>query len=706
MNCAFRALLRKELLLSGRRTKLISRGISRSLRRNLITAPVERNQFWKRLGGSIRKCFHPGASSLTPMTFALGKQISTTELVLKMLRYVWPEGNWHIRRLGIYAMLLLILAKCLNVYVPFLLKNVINFYNDKAPEGFELKVDSLSSAFGVAAFSIILAYGVARTGSSLFNELRNAVFARVAQHSVRKIARQIFLHLHSLDLSFHLSRQTGGMSKAIDRGTRGMAFVQSALVFNVVPTLVEVGMVSGLLYVNCGAAFTTATLSCLSVYTAATLGITQWRTKFRHEMNQADNDAGNRAIDSLINYETVKYFNNEEFEADRYEYFLKKYEAAALKTTTSLAMLNFVQNTIFSGGLIAILCLAGLGIQQGSMNVGDLVLANTLLFQLSVPLNFLGSVYREIKQGLVDMQLMFSLLYLRSNITVKPDAPKLEVSLAKSAISFKDVTFGYLPGQRILKGLCLDVPAGKKVAIVGGSGSGKSTIVRLLYRLFDPESGSIYINGQEIDDVQLESLRKAVAIVPQDSVLFHDTIFYNIHYGNPDAAQQEVYRVSRMANLHNSVMQFKDGYDTVVGERGLKLSGGEKQRVAIARAMLKNAPIIVYDEATSSLDALTEENIMRSMREAVHQRTSLFIAHRLATIVDADIIYVLEGGKVHEKGTHFELLSKPGGRYADLWRSQHKYAGGVPPKKRTPEDYTRKQLQLDLDSDDSCCRHF
>ncbi|VDK69029.1 unnamed protein product [Onchocerca ochengi] len=639
--------------------------------------------------------------------FSLGKQISTAELVKTMLRSVWPKGNWKIRRLYIYSMALLIVAKILNVYVPFLLKNVINYYNERVPTDLQLNADSYSSMFGIAAFSIVVTYGAARSGSALFNELRNAVFARVAQYSIRSIARQIFLHLHSLDLSFHLSRQTGGMSKAIDRGTRGMAFVQSALVFNVVPTAIEVAMVSGLLYVNCGPSFTLATLGCLSTYTIATLAITKWRTKFRHQMNQADNDASSRAIDSLINYETVKYFNNEKFEADRYDFFLKKYEIAALKTSTSLAFLNFAQNAIFSGGLVAVMCLAAAEIQKGTMNVGDLVLANTLLFQLSVPLNFLGSVYREIKQGLVDMQLMFSLLYLKSNITEKPDASPLKVDVGNSSISFRDVTFGYLPGQHILKGLNLDIPSGKKVAIVGGSGSGKSTIVRLLYRLFDPQDGEICVNGQKISDVQLESLRKMISVVPQDSVLFHDTIYYNIQYGNPAASMEEVLYVSKLANLHDSVIRFKDGYNTVVGERGLKLSGGEKQRVAIARALLKNAPIIVYDEATSSLDALTEESIMSSMRNAVQQHTSLFIAHRLATIIDADIIYVLENGKVIESGSHFELLAKHDSRYSDLWKSQHKYAEVVQSKEPISHKHESEHLHLEsLDNrrDDNCCR--
>ncbi|KAL3997153.1 ABC transporter family protein [Acanthocheilonema viteae] len=704
MNYFFRSMLQKQLQLSNRQMKIVCRNFLFASKRNPKTT---RSALWKRIKIQIRNCFHPGANSLAPMTFSLGKQIPTVELVKAMLQSVWPKGNWKIRRLYIYSMALLVVAKVLNVYVPFLLKNIINYYNELVPADLQLSANSYSSMFGIATFSIIITYGAARSGSALFNELRNAVFARVAQYSIRSIARQIFLHLHSLDLSFHLSRQTGGMSKAIDRGTRGMAFVQSALVFNVVPTVIEVSMVSGLLYVNCGPSFTFATLGCLSTYIIATLGITKWRTKFRHQMNQADNDASNRAIDSLINYETVKYFNNESFEADRYDFSLKKYEIAALKTSTSLALLNFAQNAIFSGGLVAVMCLAAAEIEKGTMNVGDLVLANTLLFQLSVPLNFLGSVYREIKQGLVDMQLMFSLLYLRSSITEKPNAPCLKVDMGNSSISFRNVTFGYFPGQHILKGLNLDIPSGKKVAIVGGSGCGKSTIVRLLYRLFDPEDGEIYINGQKICDVQLESLRKMISVVPQDSVLFHDTIYYNIQYGNPSATEDEVFYVSRLANLHDSVIRFKNGYDTVVGERGLKLSGGEKQRVAIARALLKNAPIIVYDEATSSLDALTEESIMSSMRNAVQQRTSLFIAHRLATIIDADIIYVLENGKMIESGSHFTLLAKPDSRYSHLWKSQHKYSEVVRPKQSTSPDHRPEHLNLEsLDNhrDDGCCR--
>uniref|UniRef100_A0A915AF47 Iron-sulfur clusters transporter ABCB7, mitochondrial n=1 Tax=Parascaris univalens TaxID=6257 RepID=A0A915AF47_PARUN len=706
MSCICRSVLKRSLCISNRQAKILYRGLSGAIKNsNLYKRPAYAAIWANCMKSSIRGCFHPGASTLIPLQSIGGVHISGWELIGKMLRYVWPKGNWSVKRRVLFAMSLLVAAKLLNVIVPFLLKDVINYYNGKAPDFLKLSLDSPVATIATVGIALIFAYGFARAGASLFNELRNAVFSKVAQHSVRNIARVIFLHLHSLDLSFHLSRQTGGLSKAIDRGTRGMAFVLSALVFNVVPTIVEVSMVTGIFYMKCGADFAYATLACLSTYTIATLAITRWRTKFRHEMNIADNEAGNRAIDSLINYETVKYFNNEKFEADRYDHYLKRYENAALKTSSSLAVLNFTQNAIFSSGLIGIMCLAANNIQNGTMDVGDLVLANTLLFQLSIPLNFLGSVYREIRQGLIDMQMMFSIMHLKSNIKEVPNAPLLKVVPETASISFRNVDFEYLPGQPILKGLSFEVPAGKKVALVGGSGSGKSTIVRLLYRLFDAQSGDIYINGQKITEVDLESLRKAIAVVPQDSVLFHDTIFYNLQYGNPRASREEVYRVSRVANLHDSVLHFKDGYDTLVGERGLKLSGGEKQRVAIARAILKNSPIIVYDEATSSLDALTEENIMSSMRSAVRRRTSLFIAHRLATIVDADIIYVLENGRVLESGSHFELLLKPRSRYAELWHSQHKFADGVPPKQPSDAAKQRRQqaLELDFKPNDQCC---
>ncbi|CAJ0594372.1 unnamed protein product [Cylicocyclus nassatus] len=646
---------------------------------------------------STRTCFHPGASTLVPMQART--ELSGWQVIRHLVHFVWPKGNRAIKRRVLVALCLLIGAKLANVSVPFLYRDAVNFYNDKAPTFLRLTFDTVPNAILTTGVCIIIAYGVTRAASSLMNELRNAVFAKVAQNSVRQIARNIFLHLHNLDLSFHLNRQTGALSKAIDRGTRGMSFVLASLVFNVIPTAVEISMVSAIFCGSLGPEFAYMTLGSVGMYATATLAITQWRTKFRHEMNQADNDAGNKAVDSLINYETVKYFNNEEFEADRYDYYLQKFERASLKTTSSLALLNFTQNAIFSAGLIGVMYLAAHKIAAGEATVGDLVLANTLLFQLSIPLNFLGSVYREVRQGLVDMNTMFSLLHLKAKIVEKPNAKDLVVSGNDINIKIENVHFGYLPQKPILNGLTMEIPAGKKVAVVGGSGSGKSTLVRLLYRLYDADSGNIIINGIDIHDLKLLSLRKIISVVPQDSVLFHDTIYYNLAYGNPHASREEVIEASRLADLHDSVERMPEGYDTLVGERGLKLSGGEKQRVAIARAILKDAPLIVYDEATSSLDAITEANIMRALKEAVQQRTSLFIAHRLATIVDADIIYVLDKGRVAECGPHSELILK-GGLYAQLWNSQNRL-GVVPPKE--VKKYTPEQAMLDLEDPDKCC---
>uniref|UniRef100_A0A0K0CWK2 Iron-sulfur clusters transporter ABCB7, mitochondrial n=1 Tax=Angiostrongylus cantonensis TaxID=6313 RepID=A0A0K0CWK2_ANGCA len=641
-----------------------------------------------------RTCFHPGASTLVPIQ--ANAQLSGWQLIRRLLQFLWPKGNSAIKKRVLVALFLLVSAKLANVSVPFLYRDIVNCYNDKAPTFLQLTLDTVPNGILTVGLCLIFAYGISRASAALMNELRNAVFAKVAHHSVRQIARDIFLHLHSLDLSFHLNRQTGALSKAI--GER-MSFVLSSLVFNIIPTAIEIGMVSAIFYSSLGIEFAYMTMGSVGMYAIATLSMYfcfKWRTKFRHEMNQADNDAGNKAVDSLINYETVKFFNNEKFEADRYDHFLKKFENASLKTTSSLAFLNFTQNAIFSAGLIGVMYLAANKIALGEATIGDLVLANTLLFQLSMPLNFLGSVYREVRQGLVDMNTMFSLLTLKSKILERPNAKQLVVQGNDISVKVKDVHFGYLREKPILNGLSLEIPAGKKVAIVGGSGSGKSTLVRLLYRLYDADSGDIFINGKDIHDVTLDSLRKTISVVPQDSVLFHDTIFYNLAYGNPMASREQVIEASKLADLHHSVERMRDGYDTVVGERGLKLSGGEKQRVAIARAILKNAPLIVYDEATSSLDAITEVNIMRSLKEAVQRRTSLFIAHRLATIVDADIIYVLDQGRVKEFGSHEELIRR-GELYAKLWNSQNHW-GPLP--KELKKNGHMETLELELSK---CC---
>ncbi|KAI0228943.1 ATP-binding cassette sub-family B member 7, mitochondrial [Lamellibrachia satsuma] len=615
-----------------------------------------------------RGCFHPGASFIARDVIQLNKNVSNWVMVKSMLSYVWPKDKPGMRLRVIVAVCLLVGAKLVNVQVPFLFKYLVDYLNN--PDNL-LNLATPQGTILTMAVTLTIGYGLARIGSSAMNELRNAVFAKVAQSSIRQIARKVFLHLHNLDLSFHLSRQTGALSKAIDRGTRGINFVLGALVFNVVPTIFEVSLVTAILYHQFGVKFAAVTVGCVGVYTIFTLAITQWRTRFRVQMNEADQQAGNKAIDSLINYETVKYFNNEVFEADRYDKHLARFEEASLKTTTSLALLNWGQAAIFSVGLTSIMYLASNGIVAGTMTVGDLVMVNGLLFQLSIPLNFLGSVYREVRQALIDMETMFTLLQLGTDIKNVDGAPPLEITRENATVTFEDVVFGYIKGKDILQGISFTVPAGKKVAIVGGSGSGKSTIVRLLYRFFEPQSGRVLVNNQDVHNVDIVSLRKAIGVVPQDSVLFHDTIFYNLQYGKIDATSQEVFEAARMAEIHHSIQGMPHKYDTQVGERGLKISGGEKQRVAIARAILKNPPILVYDEATSSLDSITENKILQALKRITHNRTTIVIAHRLATVVDADIILVLKNGRVAEQGDHFSLISQPNSFYSELWCKQN-----------------------------------
>ncbi|XP_055342741.1 iron-sulfur clusters transporter ABCB7, mitochondrial-like [Paramacrobiotus metropolitanus] len=614
---------------------------------------------------------HPGGSDDSDMDFSVKKRTTGWEIVKKMLSYVWPKDSVGMKVRVAVAMALLLGSKVVNIYVPFIFKHGVDYLNEHSGE--LLTVTSTNPATNAATYAavIFLGYGAARASAALFSEMRNAVFAKVAQHSIRKIAVSTFEHLHSLDMRFHLGRQTGGLSKAIDRGTRGINFVLSALVFNVFPTILEVGLVSGVMYHQFGLPYALVTLGCIGTYTTYTLLVTQWRTKFRVEMNKADNEAGSRAIDSLINYETVKYFNNEQHEANKYNEVLMKFEKASLQTNTSLASLNFGQNLIFSTALAAVMIMASQGILKGQLTVGDLVMVNGLLMQLSLPLNFLGTVYREIRQSLIDMQTMFNLMNVGTNIVDKPDSVQLMLTPSTSTVTFEDVKFSYINGYPILNGLSFHVPAGKKIAIVGGSGSGKSTIVRLLYRFFDPMEGSILVGGQDVKDVTLYSLREAIGVVPQDAVLFHSSIFYNIQYGRLSASPEEVYDAAKMAEIHSSIEKWAHKYDTEVGERGMKLSGGEKQRVAIARAIMKNPLILVFDEATSSLDSITEQKIMKALARATENRTSICIAHRLSTVVDADEILVLENGKVIERGTHYSLLRRPSSLYTQLWHEQH-----------------------------------
>ncbi|XP_065201952.1 iron-sulfur clusters transporter ABCB7, mitochondrial [Planococcus citri] len=627
---------------------------------------------------SKRNCFHPGVSSIghnAAFKEDGSKQITSKDMLKAMLSYIWPKDDKSIRNRVSVALGLLVGAKVLNVAVPFLLKFAVDDLNayHAAKNGGEALV-SLSSApdtILAVATSLLIGYGVARAGAAGFNELRNAVFAKVAQHSIRRIAKNVFLHLHKLDLSFHLSRQTGALSKTIDRGSRGINFVLTAMVFNIVPTIFELALVSSILGLKCGGSFAILSVSCVGVYAIFTLAITQWRTKFRVFMNRAENEAGSKAVDSLINYETVKYFNNELYEAERYDKALKKYEEASLKTSTSLALLNFGQNAIFSSAISIAMILAAQQIGAGALTVGDLVMINGLLFQLSVPLGFLGSVYREVRQALIDMQTMFTLMTRDPIIKSPPTAEKILLNSQNAEIEFKNVGFSYVPGKKVFQELSFTVPAGKKVAIVGGSGTGKSSIVRLLYRFFEPDCGEILIAGKNIKDLNLENLRSAISVVPQDSVLFHDTIIYNLQYGNLKKSEEDVYNAARLANLHDSILQWPAGYQTQVGERGLKLSGGEKQRVAIARAVLKDSPILIFDEATSSLDSLTEMNILDALRRATQGKTSICIAHRLSTVMDADEILVLSGGRLAEKGTHKEFLQNPKSIYYQMWRIQH-----------------------------------
>ncbi|XP_043276616.1 iron-sulfur clusters transporter ABCB7, mitochondrial isoform X2 [Venturia canescens] len=626
-------------------------------------------------GQQKRNCFHPGVSSLSRENGIVDSEpVNSSQMMKAMLGYIWPKDEPEIRKRVKIAVSLLVGAKVLNVCVPILFKNAVDTLNSiSIQSGGEaiLGMGTAPETVTTVATAILLGYGLARAGAGGMNELRNAVFAKVAQHSIRKIAKNVFLHLHNLDLSFHLGRQTGALSKTIDRGSRGINFVLSAMVFNIVPIFFELGLVCTILGLKCGPEYASVALGCVGFYTIFTLLVTQWRTKFRVYMNRAENEAGNKAIDSLINYETVKYFNNEKFEAERYDQSLKKYQAASLKTSTSLAMLNFGQQAIFSIGLSAIMIMAADSIAAGTMTVGDLVMVNALLFQLSVPLGFLGSVYREVRQAFIDMQTMFTLMSKDPLIKNRENAVRFIISPNTADISFNNVSFQYIEGKPIFNNATFTIPSGKKIAIVGGSGSGKTTLIRLLFRFFEPQHGEIFINGQNIQEVDINDLRRSIAIVPQDSVLFHDTIYHNLHYGDLTKSPEQVYEAAKMANLHEAILKWPKGYETPVGERGLKLSGGEKQRVAIARAILKNSPILVFDEATSSLDSITEQNILEALRRATSGRTSIVIAHRLSTVMDADEILVLDNGCLVDRGSHEELMAKPQSIYNKLWEAQY-----------------------------------
>ncbi len=552
------------------------------------------------------------------------------------------------------ALSLLMLAKLANVSVPWFLKGI---------------VDQLSATQAALAMplGLVAAYGLARLATSVFGELRDAVFAKVTQRAIRRIALQVFEHLHRLSLRFHLERQTGGMSRDIERGTKGIGFLLNFTLFNILPTLVEIGLVAGILLVNYHWSFAVVTFLTIASYIGFTLGVTEWRMVFRRSMNELDSQANSKAIDALLNYETVKYFGNERYEVARYDGNLASWERSAVRNQTSLNFLNAGQGVIIAVGVTVLVGLAARGVVDGSMSVGDMVLVNAYLIQLYAPLNFLGFVYREIKHSLADMERMFTLLEQGEEVADRPGAQTL--ATRQAAIRFEQVQFGYDGKRQILHDVSFDIPAGKTVAVVGASGAGKSTLSRLLFRFYDVGAGRITLNGVDIRELTQASLRAHIGIVPQDTVLFNDSIYYNIAYGRPDASREQVIEAARAAHIHDFVSQLPDGYDTVVGERGLKLSGGEKQRVAIARTLLKNPPILIFDEATSALDSHTEKAIQAELAEIAAQRTTLIIAHRLSTVVDAHQIVVMEGGRIIEQGSFRDLLDRQG-RFAQMWQLQ------------------------------------
>ena len=571
----------------------------------------------------------------------------------KLLPYLW-RYRW---RVGI-ALSFLIAAKMANVSVPVLLKYLIDALSIKPGD---------PTALLVVPAGLLLAYGALRLTTSLFTELRELIFAKATEGTARSISLQVFRHLHALSLRFHLERQTGGMTRDIERGTRAVHSLISYSLYSIVPTLIEVTMVLTLLAVKFDAWFAWITITALVFYITFTITVTEWRTQFRKQMNELDSTAHSRAIDSLLNYETVKYFNNEEFEAKRYDENLEKLRRAALKSQSTLSLLNTGQQLIIAAALIAMLWRATVGVVEGRMTLGDLVMVNAFMIQLYIPLNFLGVIYREIKQALTDLDKMFTLLERNREVDDVAGAKALAVTAGH--VRFEHVSFAYDPARPILQDVSFDIPPGKTVAIVGPSGAGKSTLARLLYRFYDINAGAITIDGQELRSVTQTSLRSAIGIVPQDTVLFNDTVEYNIAYGRPGAGRAEVENAAKAAHIHGFISATPKGYDTMVGERGLKLSGGEKQRVAIARTLLKNPPVLIFDEATSALDSANERAIQAELRAVSQGKTALVIAHRLSTVVDAHEIVVLEAGRVVERGPHADLLAR-GGRYAEMWRLQ------------------------------------
>ena len=571
----------------------------------------------------------------------------------RLLPYLW-RYRWRVA----LALAFMVGAKLSNVGVPILLKHLVDSLDLKPGQ---------PQALLVVPLGLLVAYGALRLCTSLFTELRELIFAKATEGTARSISLQVFRHLHELSLRFHLERQTGGMTRDIERGTRAVHSLISFSLYSIVPTLIEVVLVLTLLGVKFDVWFAGITIAALVVYIAFTVVVTEWRTQFRKTLNELDSVAHSKAIDSLLNYETVKYFNNEDFEARRYDESLEKLRRAQLKSQTTLSLLNTGQQLIIATALVLMLWRATQGVVAGHMSLGDLVMVNAFMIQLYIPLNFLGVIYREIKQSLTDIEKMFLLLDREREVADAPDAVELKVQGA--AVCFQDVHFAYEPARPILHGVSFEIPAGRKVAVVGPSGSGKSTLARLLYRFYDVDAGSIRIDGQDIRTVTQASLRRAIGIVPQDTVLFNDTVAYNIAYGRPGASAAEVEAAARAAHIHAFIAATPKGYETMVGERGLKLSGGEKQRVAIARTLLKNPPLLIFDEATSALDSANERAIQAELEAVGQDKSVLVIAHRLSTVVDAHEILVLEHGRIVERGRHDELLAR-NGRYAQMWRLQ------------------------------------
>lgn len=592
----------------------------------------------------------------------------------------------------LWATLFLVIAKLVLVVVPYFFKYATDALNGKpdAPEFFPIWL--------LAPVMLVLAYNVARVTQWGFNQLRDALFARVGQYAVRQLAFRTFKHMHKLSLRFHLERRTGGLSRIIERGTKGIEIIVRFTILNTAPTILEFALTATIFAYSYGWSYVAVIAVVVCLYSWFTVRASDWRINIRKEMNESDNEANTKAIDSLLNFETVKYFGNEEMEASRFDKSMERYESSATKTWTSLGWLNFGQGLIFGTGMTIVMVMSALEVQSGNQTIGDFVFINVMLMQLSVPLNFIGFVYREIRQGLADIEQMFDLLSVEEEIVDAPDAKQLEVS--DGVIRFNNVDFSYDVERSILRGLDFEIPAGQTFAIVGPSGAGKSTISRLIYRFYDVTGGSISIDGQDVREVTQKSLRAAIGMVPQDTVLFNDTIRYNIRYGRPDATDEEVEAAARLAQIHDFILDLPDGYDAMVGERGLKLSGGEKQRVSIARTILKGPPILILDEATSALDTMTEQDIQTALKLVSKDRTTLVIAHRLSTVVDADQIIVLGEGAIAERGTHAQLLEHDG-VYSSMWNRQREADEAL---RKLAENYetrgmTAEELALSLKAD-------